>query len=97
MKGYSLEPPLTPIQSIPGTPADETAILTRGPDIMALGEYNAAMDSTVGDLERMWKGFSEGRGGVREAGVRDLVGLLSISRCIRWGDPIEERRELADA
>ena len=74
-KGYSLEPPtsLTPSKSSGGTPADETAILTRGPDIMALGEYHAAMDAVVGDLERMWRGFMEGRGGAREAGIRDLV------------------------
>lgn len=55
------------------TPADETALLTRGPDIMALGEYFTAMDGVIGDLERMWKGFTAGRGGAREAGVRDLV------------------------
>lgn len=77
MQGYSLAPTLTPIASVPGsgaaTPADETAILTRGPDIMALGEFFGAMDAVTGDLERMWKGFKEGRGGAREAGVRDLV------------------------
>jgi hypothetical protein len=40
---------------------------------MALGEFFGAMDAVIGDLERMWKGFKEGRGGAREAGVRDLV------------------------
>jgi hypothetical protein len=40
---------------------------------MALSEYFSALDSVIGDLERMWKGFTEGRGGAREAGVRDLV------------------------
>ena len=40
---------------------------------MALGEYGAAMEAVIGDLERMWRGFVDGRGGVREAGVRDLV------------------------
>jgi hypothetical protein len=72
-KGYSLEP----IPSAPGsgvaTPADEPAILTRGPDIMALREFTNAFDSVAADLERMYKGFKEGRGGAREAGVRDLV------------------------
>lgn len=84
VKGYSLEPSLTPIGSIPpsgvATPADESALMTRGPDIMALGEYFAAFDSVSGDLERMWKGFKEGRGGAREAGVRDLV-RFRYSRC----------------
>lgn len=72
-KGYSLEP----IPSAPGsgvaTPADESAILVRGPDIMALGEFTNAFDSVAADLERMYRGFKEGRGGAREAGVRDLV------------------------
>lgn len=40
---------------------------------MALGEYGGALDAVIGDLERMWKGFVDGRGGAREAGVRDLV------------------------
>lgn len=62
----------------PGTPADETAILTRGPDIMALGEYFSAMDSVTGDLERMYKGLVDGRGGAREAGVKDLSRLVEI-------------------
>jgi len=47
---------------------------------MALGEYFTAMDGVIGDLERMWKGYTEGRGGAREAGVRDLVSLLSHCR-----------------
>lgn len=87
LNGYSLEPPtLTPIHSAPGTSADGTAILTRAPDIMALGEYGGAMDVVVGDLERMWKGFVEGRGGAREAGVRDLVSgtfMLRVSAAPR--------------
>jgi hypothetical protein len=41
---------------------------------MSLGEFFSSLDAVVGDLERMWKGFKEGRGGAREAGVRDLVG-----------------------
>lgn len=40
---------------------------------MALGEFISAFDSVSADLERMWKGYKEGRGGAREAGVRDLV------------------------
>ncbi|ORY27086.1 Cullin repeat-like-containing domain protein [Naematelia encephala] len=85
LKGYSLDLPastLTPIVSAPGTatgtPADETAILTRGPDIMALTEYFSALDSVISDLERMWKGYTEGRGGARETGVRDLSKLVEI-------------------
>ncbi|WRT66900.1 uncharacterized protein IL334_003865 [Kwoniella shivajii] len=68
---------LSPIQSAaPSTtasPADETALLTRGPDIMSLSEYNTAFDGVVTDLERMYKGLMEGRGGAREAGVKDLA------------------------
>ena len=59
---------------------------------MALGEYFAAMDSVMADLERMWKGLVDGRGGAREAGVRDLVSgvgvgveSLHLSRCIAVG------------
>lgn len=43
---------------------------------MALGEFISAFDSVSADLERMWKGYKEGRGGAREAGVRDLVSWL---------------------
>jgi len=42
---------------------------------MALGEFTNAFDSVAADLERMYRGFKEGRGGAREAGVRDLVSL----------------------
>lgn len=45
---------------------------------MALGEYFGAMDSVVGDLERMWRGLVEGRGGAREAGVKDLSRLVDV-------------------
>ncbi|WWD15716.1 hypothetical protein CI109_100138 [Kwoniella shandongensis] len=73
---------LTPIASAPASgtasPADETALLTRGPDIMSLGEYFNALDGVVGDLERMWRGLIEGRGGAREAGVKDLSKLVEI-------------------
>lgn len=92
VSGYSVDPSapsssLTPIAATPvgtappsavATPADETAILTRGPDIMALGEYFAAMDAVVADLERMWRGLMEGRGGAREAGVKDLSRLVEV-------------------
>lgn len=86
-KGYSLET----IPSAPGsgvaTPADESVILTRGPDIMAIGEFTNAFDSVAADLERMWKGYKEGRGGAREAGVRDLVSRYdTISASARQAD-----------
>lgn len=45
---------------------------------MALGEYFSAMDSVTGDLERMYKGLIEGRGGAREAGVKDLSRLVEV-------------------
>jgi hypothetical protein len=44
---------------------------------MALGEYFTALDGVIGDLERMWKGLTEGRGGAREAGIKDLVSCMS--------------------
>ncbi|WVR04979.1 hypothetical protein IAU60_001991 [Kwoniella sp. DSM 27419] len=73
---------LSPIQSaVPSptaSPADETALIMRGPDIMSLREYLNALDGVVGDLERMWKGLMEGRGGAREAGVKDLSKLVEI-------------------
>jgi hypothetical protein len=43
---------------------------------MALSEFTNAFDSVAADLERMYRGFKEGRGGAREAGVRDLVSTL---------------------
>ncbi|WVQ78246.1 hypothetical protein IAT38_000329 [Cryptococcus sp. DSM 104549] len=71
---------LTPIPSAASSraasPADDTALLHRGPDIMSLGEYFGALDGVVEDLERMWKGLVEGRGGAREAGVADLSKLV---------------------
>lgn len=45
---------------------------------MALSEFTGAMDSVVADLERMAKGLREGRGGAREAGVRDLSKLVEV-------------------
>ena len=48
---------------------------------MALSEFTIAFDSVAADLERMYKGFKEGRGGAREAGVRDLVSILA-ARCL---------------
>ena len=65
-----------------GTPADDSALLTRGPDIMSLNEYFTALDGVIEDLEKMWKGMTEGRGGAREAGVKDLVCLTSGSRSV---------------
>lgn len=46
---------------------------------MALGEFTNAFDSVAADLERMYRGFKEGRGGAREAGVWDLVSQGSIN------------------
>lgn len=43
---------------------------------MALGEYFSALDGVIDDLERMYKGLMEGRGGAREAGVKDLVSVI---------------------
>lgn len=89
-KGYSLAPSLTPIPSAPvsgtATPADETAIITRGPDIVSLKEFFSAMDNIVADLERMWKGFQEGRGGAREAGIRDLVSFVDSCQSGSYAD-----------
>jgi hypothetical protein len=48
---------------------------------MALSEFTNAFDSVAADLERMYRGFKEGRGGAREAGVRDLVIMFAA----RWG------------
>jgi exocyst complex protein 7 len=47
---------------------------------MALSEFTNAFDSVAADLERMYRGFKEGRGGAREAGVRDLVSMLLPGR-----------------
>ncbi|OXB39264.1 hypothetical protein J007_00940 [Cryptococcus neoformans] len=58
------------------TPTDDVVLLTRGPDIMALGEYFSALDGVIDDLERMYRGLMEGRGGAREAGVKDLTQLV---------------------
>lgn len=64
------------------TPTDDVVLLTRGPDIMALGEYFSALDGVIDDLERMYRGLMEGRGGAREAGVKDLVSVI-CSRSLR--------------
>lgn len=45
---------------------------------MALSEFTSAMDSVIADLERMAKGLRDGRGGAREAGVRDLSRLVEV-------------------
>jgi len=49
---------------------------------MASSEFTNAFDSVAADLERMYRGFKEGRGGAREAGVRDLVSRLVSKRVI---------------
>lgn len=88
-KGYSVEPASaisshmttsisskTPSRST--TPTDDAVLLTRGPDIMALGEFFSALDKVIDDLEMMYKGLMEGRGGAREAGVKDLVSVIYL-------------------
>jgi exocyst complex protein 7 len=56
---------------------------------MALSEYFTALDGVIGDLERMWRGVLDGRGGAREAGVRDLVRFLEQEKgkgkLMKWG------------
>ncbi|WWC69690.1 uncharacterized protein I206_103633 [Kwoniella pini CBS 10737] len=73
---------LSPIQSnnpsINNSPADETAILIRGPDLMSLNEFFISIDGVILDLERMFKGLMQGRGGAREIGVKDLSNLVEI-------------------
>ena len=81
VQGYTVDAsPITPISTVPtvsvGT-ADEAAIINRGPDITSLKEFFDAMNGVIGDLERMWKGYTEGRGGAREAGVQNLASLLN--------------------
>ncbi|XAO24207.1 hypothetical protein I312_103002 [Cryptococcus bacillisporus CA1280] len=86
-KGYSVEPAstipshmTTSTSSKPSshstTPTDDVVLLARGPDIMALGEFFSALDKVIDDLETMYKGLMEGRGGAREAGVKDLTHLV---------------------
>lgn len=60
------------------TPTDDAVLLARGPDIMALGEFFSALDKVIDDLEMMYKGLMEGRGGAREAGVKDLVSVIYL-------------------
>lgn len=87
--GYSVEPASTipshmttstsskpPSHST--TPTDDVVLLARGPDIMALGEFFSALDKVIDDLEMMYKGLMEGRGGAREAGVKDLVSVIYL-------------------
>ncbi|KAL7423726.1 exocyst complex component exo70 [Cryptotrichosporon argae] len=73
-----LSPVVSAAPTRAASPADESAILMRGPDIMALTEYFTALDNVIDDLERMWKGFMEGRGGAREVGVKDLSRLVEV-------------------
>lgn len=62
----------------PWSPTDaggERTFLARGPDIMSTGEYFGAMEVIIGDLENLYQGLAEGRGGTREQGVAELVSL----------------------
>ena len=43
---------------------------------MSLGEYFTALDGVIRDLEVLWKQVQDGRGGSREAGVKDLASIL---------------------
>lgn len=45
---------------------------------MALGEFFSALDKVIDDLEMMYEGLMEGRGGAREAGVKDLVSVIYL-------------------
>ncbi|ORX34454.1 Cullin repeat-like-containing domain protein [Kockovaella imperatae] len=83
VQGYTLDAPSSsragPSSIRSPTPtADESAILTRGPDIMSLGEYFSALASVIRDLETIWKQVQEGRGGSREAGIKDLSRLVEV-------------------
>lgn len=51
----------------------ERAVIERGPDIMGLKEYFGAIKGVVQDLEQLYQGMMEGRGGTREQGVAELV------------------------
>lgn len=69
----SLRQEASPIATTPvGT---EKAILARGIDPMAPGEFFGAMQNVIEDIERMDRGIAEGRGGSREAGINELVSV----------------------
>lgn len=55
----------------------ERAVIEKGPDIMSLKEYFGALKVVIGDLEQMYQGMVEGRGGTREQGVAELVSSTS--------------------
>ncbi|CAK9782304.1 hypothetical protein CC85DRAFT_325436 [Cutaneotrichosporon oleaginosum] len=55
---------------------NERAVIERGPDIMSLKEYFGALKVVVGDLEPLYQGLQEGRGGTREQKVAELSSLL---------------------
>lgn len=55
------------------SPGGARAIVSRGPDIMSIGEYFGALEVLIADLEHMNQGLVEGRGGTREQGVAELV------------------------
>jgi hypothetical protein len=62
-------------------PGGDRAILERGVDHMAPGEFFGAMHNVIQDIEQMHRGIAEGRGGGREAGVSELVSGVVPSSC----------------
>ncbi|GMK59487.1 hypothetical protein CspeluHIS016_0800930 [Cutaneotrichosporon spelunceum] len=71
----SSTPPAT-MQDDPLATGNERALISRGPDIMNLKEYFAALKAVIADLEPMYQGLQEGRGGTREQKVAELSSLL---------------------
>lgn len=73
-----LASPLPKVASVTGIAGagDEHAILAKGPDLMSVAEYFSALKVVITDLEQMYKGLSEGRGGAREQGVNELSDIV---------------------
>jgi len=65
----------TMVSPLPVPSGSERAILNRGIDLMAVGEFYGAMLAVVQDIEQMQRGIAEGRAGQREAGITELVSL----------------------
>ncbi|BEJ18229.1 hypothetical protein CspHIS471_0705060 [Cutaneotrichosporon sp. HIS471] len=68
--------PPAAVRDDPLATGNERAVITRGPDIMSLKEYFGALKVVIGDLEPMYQGLQEGRGGTREQKVAELSALL---------------------
>ncbi|BEI87205.1 hypothetical protein CcaverHIS002_0705510 [Cutaneotrichosporon cavernicola] len=71
----STTPPAA-VRDDPLATGNERAVIARGPDIMSLKEYFGALKAVIGDLEPMYQGLQEGRGGTREQKVAELSALL---------------------